>query len=408
MAKNAGNAAVHLVDGEDAVETVREEATAKVADAEVRAEAKPAAPVVAEKKAAPRKGGRGRLVLSVIVLAALAGGAYYGHEWWTNGRFMASTDDAYIGGDISYVAPKVGGYVKTVNAKANDYVKAGTPLVTLDDGDYRIALEQARAQLATQQLSLKLIDAQRLVAVATQQQAQAKLKASEAALHGAQLAQDRASKLQSQEVASASSLDKANVTLEQAQADVGASNAAIQSAVANISAIDAQHAQAESMIKSLQLAIEKAERDESFTVLRAPFDGIVGNLSVQEGDLVTPGMRLAAVVPSDALYIDANFKETQIASIQPGQTVGIHVDALGDKHIEGKVLSISPASGAVFSLLPAENATGNFTKITQRLPVRISIPKDALATHRLMAGLSVVVDVDTRTTPATPKTASAQ
>ncbi len=201
------------------------------------------------------------------------------------------------------------------------------------------------------------------------------MRASQAALHGAQLAQQRASTLQSKEFASASSLDTANVALEQAQADVGASNAAIQSAVANIAAIDAQHAQAESAIKSMQLAIDKAERDESFTVLRAPFDGIVGNLSVQEGDLVTPGMRLAAVVPSDALYIDANFKETQIASIQPGQTVGIHVDALGDKKIEGKVLSISPASGAVFSLLPAENATGNFTKITQRLPVRIAIPR---------------------------------
>ncbi len=273
----------------------REEATSRVVDAEVRAEAKPAAPVV-EKKAAPRKSGRGRLVLSVIVLAALAGGAYYGHEWWTNGRFMVSTDDAYIGGDINYVAPKVGGYVKTVNVKANDYVKAGDALVTLDDGDYKIALEQARAQLATQQLSLKSIDAQRLVAAAAVQQAQAKLKASEAALHGAQLTQDRASKLQSQDVASASSLDKANVALEQAQADVGASNAAIESANANIKAIDAQHAQAESAIKSMQLAIDKAERDESFTVLRAPFDGIVGNLSVQEGDLVSPGMRLAAVV----------------------------------------------------------------------------------------------------------------
>ncbi|MCD2175876.1 HlyD family secretion protein [Rhizobium sp. C4] len=407
MAKNAGNAAVQLVDSDEAGETAREEATSKAAEADVRAEAKPVQSV-ADKKAAPRKSGRGRLVLGVIALAVLSGAAYYGHEWWTNGRFMVSTDDAYIGGDINYVAPKVGGYVKTVNVKANDYVKAGTPLVTLDDGDYRIALEQARAQLATQQLALKSIDAQRLVAVAAQQQAQAKLKASEATLHGAQLAQDRASKLQSQDVASASSLDKANVTLEQAQADVGASNAAIQSAVANIAATDAQHAQAESAIKSLQLAIEKAERDESFTVLRAPFDGIVGNLSVQEGDLVTPGMRLAAVVPSDALYIDANFKETQIGEIHPGQTVGIHVDALGDKHIEGKVLSISPASGAVFSLLPAENATGNFTKITQRLPVRISIPKDALETHRLMAGLSVVVDVDTRTTPSTPKTASAQ
>ncbi|HZG29467.1 membrane fusion protein, multidrug efflux system [Ensifer adhaerens] len=407
MAKNAGKAAVHLVDGDQAEEIVRDEATSKSAEAEVHAEVKPAA-TVKENKAPARKSGRGRLVLGVIVLAALAGGAYYGHEWWTNGRFMVSTDDAYIGGDINYVAPKVGGYVKTVNVKANEYVKAGDPLVTLDDGDYRIALEQARAQLATQQLALKSIDAQRLVAVAAQQQAQAKLRASQAALHGAQLTQQRASTLQSKEFASASSLDTANVALEQAQADVGASNAAIQSAIANIAAIDAQHAQAESSIKSLQLAIEKAERDESFTVLRAPFDGIVGNLSVQEGDLVSPGMRIAAVVPSDALYIDANFKETQIASIQPGQSVGIHVDALGDKEIEGKVLSISPASGAVFSLLPAENATGNFTKITQRLPVRISIPKDALETHRLMAGLSVVVDVDTRTTPATPKTASAQ
>lgn len=406
MSKNAGNAAVHLVDEEAAEGTVRQDAVARAPAEAERAEAASAAPVVAKKAA--RKSGRGRSVLSIIVLAALAGGGYFGYEWWTNGRFMVSTDDAYIGGDINNVAPKVGGYVKTVNVKANDFVKAGDPLVTLDDGDYRIALEQAKAQLDTQQLAIKSIEAQRLVALASKEQAEAKLKASQAALHGAQLAQGRASKLESKEFASTSALDNANVALEQAQADVGASNAAIQSAVANIAAIDAQHAQAESAIKSLQLAVDKAERDESFTVLRAPFDGVVGNLSVQAGDLVSPGMRLAAVVPSDALYIDANFKETQIASIEPGQTVNIHVDALGDKGIQGKVLSISPASGSVFSLLPAENATGNFTKITQRLPVRISIPKDALETHRLMAGLSVVVDVDTRTTPTAPRTASAK
>lgn len=403
MAKNSGNAAVHLVDEETEGEAARA-VTAKAADAEVRAETQPAATVVAPK--AKPKARRGRLVLGVIVLAALAGAAHFGYDWWTNGRFMVSTDDAYIGGDINYVAPKVTGYVKSVNVKANQFVKAGEALVTLDDGDYKIALEQAKAALATQQLALKSIDAQRLVAIASREQAEAKLKAAQAALHGAQLAQERSSKLQSKDFASASALDNANVALEQAQADVGASNAAIQSAVANIAAIDAQHAQSESTIKSLQLAVDKAERDEGFTVLRAQFDGIVGNMSVQEGDLVTPGMRLAAVVPSDALYIDANFKETQIADIHPGQTVGIHVDALGDKDIQGKVLSISPASGAVFSLLPAENATGNFTKITQRLPVRISIPKDALDTHRLMAGLSVVVDVDTRTTPDIPRTAS--
>jgi membrane fusion protein, multidrug efflux system len=408
MAKNAGSAAVHLVDEEAAEGGLQQSAEAKSPVEVDRADAAPSVSAQVVEKKAPKKSGRGRIVLSAIVLAALVGGAYFGYEWWINGRFMVSTDDAYIGGDINYVAPKVGGYVKTVNIKANDYVKAGDALVTLDDGDYKIALEQAKAQMATQQLAIKSIEAQRLVVVATQDQAEAKLKAAEAALHGAQLAQGRASKLESKEFASTSALDNANVALEQAQADVGAAKAAIQSAVANIAATDAQHAQAESAIKSLQLAIDKAERDEGFTVLRAPFDGIVGNLSVQAGDLVSPGSRLAAVVPSDALYIDANFKETQIASIEPGQTVNIHVDALGSKEIEGKVLSISPASGSVFSLLPAENATGNFTKITQRLPVRISIPKDALETHRLMAGLSVVVDVDTRTTPATPRTASAK
>ena len=390
MAKNATSASVHIINEDDAPE-----AKAPAQENTVRSEAP--APMSAPVKAPPRKSRRGRFVLAAIVLAALAGGAYYGHEWWINGRFMVSTDDAYIGGDISYIAPKVTGYVNTVNIKANQYVKAGDVLATLDDGDYKIALDLAKAQFTTQELSLKSIDAQKAVATAALQQAQAKQKAAQASLHGAQLAQDRASKLQSQAFASTSTLDNANIALEQAQADVGSSAAAIQSAEANLTAIDAQRAQAESVLKSLQLSVDKAQRDLSFTVLKAPIDGIVGNLSFQEGDLVSPGLRLAAIVPSDELYIDANFKETQISDIHPGQTVKIHVDALRDHDIEGKVLSISPASGSVFSLLPAENATGNFTKITQRLPVRISIPADALKTHRLMAGLSVVVDVDTRT-----------
>lgn len=397
MAQNSNTAAVHLVEE----------------DAEIQAKGPGAQPENTEQVAldAPkvkRKGGRRRVVLSAILLAALAGGSYLGYQWWTNGRFMVSTDDAYIGGDIAYISPKVTGYVSKLNVKANQSVKKGDALVTLDNGDYQIALEQAQAQLATQQLSLKSIDAQKAVAVAALGQANAKKRADEAVLHGAELAQTRASKLQKQNFASNSSLDNANVALDQAKAALAADDAAIQSANANIAAIGAQYAQAESTLKSLQLAVDKAKRDLSFTVLRAPYDGVTGNFSVQEGDLVSPGVRLMAVVPSDELYIDANFKETQIAEIQPGQVAHIHIDALGDKDIEGKVVSLSPASGSVFSLLPAENATGNFTKITQRLPVRISIPKEALATHRLMAGLSVVVDVDSRTTPDSVKQASAE
>ena len=406
MAKNPATAAVHLVSDEDGVEAKAPQVQDEVSEIQSKTgEQKVETPAKIADSAKPTKGksGRSRLVLPVIILAALSAGAYYGNEWWTTGRFMVSTDDAYIGGDIATIAPKVTGYVLKVNVKANQYVKAGDTLVTLDNGDYKIALEQAQAQLVSQQLSVKSIDAQLVVADAALASANAKKQASEAALHGAKLTQQRSSDLQKKNFASTSTLDTANVALEQAQADMLSSDAAIQSAQANIEATKAQRDQAESVVKSLQLAVDKAARDLSFTVLKAPYDGIVGNLSVQDGDFVTPGLRLAAVVPSDALYIDANFKETQIADIVPGQKVGIYVDALGNKEIEGTVVSISPASGSVFSLLPAENATGNFTKITQRLPVRISLPKEALETHRLMAGLSVVVDVDTRTTPKAQK-----
>jgi len=149
-----------------------------------------------------------------------------------------------------------------------------------------------------------------------------------------------------------------------------------------------------------EIARDKAERDLNFTVLKAPYDGIVGNLAVQTGDLVSAGKRLAALVPLTELYISANFKETQLGHIEVGSKVRVHVDAYEDRPIIGTVESVSPASGAVFSLLPPENATGNFTKVVQRVPVRISIPKDDLEQQHLRAGLSVVVDVDTRTAPA--------
>lgn len=346
---------------------------------------------------APKK--RRSPVLPVLMLALLAGGGWYGYNWWTDGRFMVTTDDAYIEGDIAIISPKVSGYVTKVEVVENQEVKAGDPLVTLDDGDYRIALEQAEAQIRTEQLSLTRIDAQIAGAQASLQQAEAQKGALDAARRGAEINQKRATELQAKDVGTVAALDSARIALEQARANVVAGEASIESAKANITLLQAQRKEAESTIRSLSLTRDKAQRDLDFTVLKAPYDGVIGNLAVQTGDLVSSGKRLAALVPMNNLYIDANFKETQIGRLVPGSKVRVHVDAFGDETITGTVQSISPASGSVFSMLPAENATGNFTKVIQRVPVRITFSKDDLEKHNLRAGLSVVVDVDTRTAP---------
>ncbi|RFB89257.1 hemolysin D [Rhizobium leguminosarum bv. trifolii] len=386
--------------------TGAEEAKAEVASvaeaptAEVRekpsapaqsAPASVAAPTAAKKRRSP--------VLPIVVLAILAGGGWYGYEWWTNGRFMVSTDDAYIEGDIATISPKVTGYVARVNVVANQEVKAGDVLATLDNGDYQNALDQAQAQIATEQLSLQRIDAQIEGADASLAQAQAQKVALEAAVRGAEITQKRQSELQAKSVGTAADLDNANIALDQAKANLAGGDANITAAQANITILQAQRKEAEGSVRALEISRDKAARDLSFTVLKAPYDGIVGNRSVQEGDLVSPGQRLMALVPVHELYIDANFKETQIQHLVAGSKVNVHVDAYSDHPVVGTVESISPASGSVFSLLPPENATGNFTKVIQRVPVRIALPQDALDSGRLRAGLSVVVDVDTRTAP---------
>jgi len=381
------------------VRPVNDDFEAETAEARpvTTAEATPAAAAVAEPE--KKKGGR-RMALPILAVALLAAGGWYGYQWWTNGRFMISTDDAYIEGDIASISPKVSGYVAAVNVVANQTVKAGDPLVTLDDGDYRLAKEQAAAQIATQKLALGRIDAQIEGARASLAQAEAQKTAYEAALSGAEVAEKRAKELNVKAVGTAASLDSATVALDQAKANLVGADANIVAAKANIAVLQAQRTEAESGIRTLELALAKADRDLGFTVLKAPYDGVVGNISVQVGDLVSAGQRLAALVPVKDLYIEANFKETQIAHLVPGSKVHLHVDAYEDDDIVGTVQSIAPASGSVFSLLPAENATGNFTKVTQRVPVRIAIPKDALETGKLRAGLSVVVDVDSRTAPA--------
>lgn len=376
-------------------DTVAEAPPTAPQEAKPAVEPAPAAPAAA----APKRRSRRPLILGTIALLALAGGGWFGYDWFTTGRFMVSTDDAYVGGDIATISSKLAGYVAEVNVVANQAVKAGDPLVTLDDGDYRIARDQALAQIATQNLTLKRIDAQITGAEASVAQAKAQKVALEAAQKNAVLTQSRAAELAKSSVATQADLDKANAALDQANANLVAADAQIAAAEASIAVLQGQRAEAEGQLATLGLARDKAERDLGFTVLKAPYDGVVGNLAVQTGDLVSSGMRLAALVPTKALYVDANFKETQLSRLVPGEKVTIKVDALDGDPIEGTIASLAPASGSVFSLLPAENATGNFTKVVQRVPVRIALPADALASGKLRAGLSVVVEADTRTAP---------
>lgn len=332
-------------------------------------------------------------VAGFILLVCLFLVFRYITEW----RFQISTDDAYIQGDITAIAPKVSGYIKEVNIAANQEVKQGAVLFTLDDGDYRLALDDADARLVTQARTLERIKAQISAARTSLDEAEAAHDAAVAIKTNADLTLNRAQTLQQSQSVSQSMVDAAQSALDQAVANATRASAQIAAAKANIMVLQAQYNEAESATRSLQVARAKAKRDLDFTVIRAPIDGIIGNLSSQKGNLVVNGQQLAALVPNKSLYIDANYKETQIAKIFGGETAHITIDGFEGDGFEGKVLSLSPASGAVFSILPPQNATGNFTKIVQRIPVRISIPDEVLKTGRIRAGMSVHAIIDTRT-----------
>jgi membrane fusion protein (multidrug efflux system) len=343
-------------------------------------------------------GGQGRRKLLLIVAGALAGVAvlYFGLNWFFVGRYLVSTDNAYVGAEMSIVAPRVSGYVASVSVNANARVKAGDVLVTLDDGDYRIAVEQAAARTATQDASIARLDKQVIAAQAGIEQAKASLAAAEADQRRADADFARTDQLTQNQFASRAAYDTARATRDRAQAMTLQARAAVAAAEANHEVLKAQKTEAERTRRELDAMLAKAQRDLDATVIRAPFTGMVGNKAVQAGDFVSPGKRLLALVPLEGVYVDANFKETQLGSIQVGQKVKLVLDADSAHPLEGIVESFAPASGALFSLLPPENATGNFTKVVQRLTVRIRVP-DAHE-RLLLPGLSVVATVDTRVT----------
>ncbi len=356
----------------------------------------PANDTTTEAKPAAKRSVRKLAAIGAIALAVLAAGGWYGHHWATVGRFIVSTDDAYVRADATTLAAKVSGYVSAIDSADNSYVHAGDVIARIDDGDYRLAVDAARGKVATQQATVGRIGQQITAQQTAVVQANAQLASAQAVETRTESELKRQQALAAKEFASRQALEQAQSNRDQAIAAVQSARAAIASAIANVGVLEAQQQEAERQLQELKTAQAKAERDLSFTVIRAPIDGVVGNRAMQVGDYVQTGQRLASLVPLTGVYVDANFKETQLARLRPGQPASISVDALPDHDITGTVASVSPASGSVFSLLPPDNATGNFTKIVQRLAVRIRLP-DAVAEKRLLRpGMSVVVDVNTK------------
>ena len=346
--------------------------------------------------AAPRKRRPARWILVVVLLGALSAGVDAGWRWWRDGRFVVSTDDAYVRGDVATIATRLPGHVVAIEVRNGDRVNAGDVIAQLDDGDIVLAIAAARARIATQRAAIARLARQADTARAVVVQAEAELAGLRAADTLAQSELSRYTALAARDHASRARLDQAQAERQRSAAALVSAEAAIATARARVEVARAEMAEAERMLPELETSLARAERDRGFASIRAPFDGIVGNRAVQPGEFVQPGARIAAVVPVAGLWIDANFKETHLARLKPGQVARIEVDALPGTMLEGRVESFSPASGAVFSLLPPENATGNFTKIVQRVPVRVSLPDVVPASELLRPGLSVVVRIDTR------------
>jgi membrane fusion protein, multidrug efflux system len=335
----------------------------------------------------------------LIVLAAgllLIVAALYGDYFWTTGRFLVTTDDAYVEAHSALMAPQVSGYVVAVPVNDNQRVRAGQVLVRIDPRDYEAALAQARANVAAARASIKTldqeIDQQRLTVAQDRQQ----VTADQAALVYAQQNFVRYTALARTGFGTEQSAQQATAGIREKGADLQRDTMGVAAAQKQIAVLKAQLAQAKATLAQQQAVEQQAELNLGYTVIRAPFDGTVGVRTVTIGQYVEPGAQLMAVVPLHRVYITANYEETQLTDVRAGQPVTIDVDTFPGTTVHGYVESIAPASGEEFALLPPDNATGNFTKIVQRIPVKIAIDKNDPLLGMLRPGMSVEPTIDTK------------
>jgi membrane fusion protein, multidrug efflux system len=346
------------------------------------------------------------LALAGLALAVTLGSIGFGRYWWTTLRFIESTDDAYVGGNITPISPHVAGFVAQIMAEDNHYVRAGQLLVRLDPRDFEAALDHARATLGQQRATLGGLEAKYVLQQAMIRQAEANLDAKLAEATFAREDAVRYRELAKTTFGTVQNAQRTSALDASSQSATEAARAELAAARQQLSVFDAEIAEARAGVAQAKADLETARLNLGYTDIRSPIDGYVGNRAAQVGAYVARDAYLISVIPAEGLWVDANFKEDQLARMRAGQPAQVVADILPDKVLHGHVLSLAPGTGAVFSVIPPENATGNFTKIVQRVPVRIGLDEARLG--ELRPGLSTTVSVDTKAGAISPPPPAAE
>jgi membrane fusion protein, multidrug efflux system len=356
---------------------------------------------VAEKKTKislkPSRRAIKRAALASALALGVAAAGDFGHYYLTTGRYLESTDDAYVKADSTIIAPKVSGYIAEVLVSDNEPVKAGQLLARIDDRDFKTALNQAKADVAASEAAVRNLDAQIELQRPLIQQQAADVDAAEANLKFAQEERSRYDDLMKSGSGTVQRAQQTDAALRAQTAQLQQSKSGLIAANKKIEVLSTQRTQASAQLDHARAVEQQAALNLSYTRITAAVEGTVGARTLRVGQYVQAGTQLMAVVPLNAVYVVANFKETQLTNVRDGQPVEIEVDSFHSTKLKGHVDSLSPASGLEFALLPPDNATGNFTKIVQRVPVKIVLDNPSLK-GLLRPGMSAVPTVDTKAT----------
>jgi membrane fusion protein, multidrug efflux system len=334
-----------------------------------------------------------QILLAGAAAVVLAAAGWYGWDYWTVGRFLVSTDDAYVKADNTTIAPKVSGYLRDVLVGDNERLAAGQVLAKIDDRDFKVALDQAKADVAAAEAAVASKHAQLEVQQAVIEAAKATLDVDTAAKTFAEQENKRYTDLATTGYGSVQNAQQAQSRNAGAQAAVQRDVANLVSAQKQVELLKAEITQAIAAAARARAIQAQAELNLGYTTITAPIDGVVGNRTLRIGQFVQAGTQLMSLVPATGAYVVANFKETQLTEVHKGQKVDIAIDMFPGQIVHGHIDSLAPASGQEFALLPPDNATGNFTKVVQRIPVKIAL--DATAVE-LRPGMSVIPTIETQ------------
>jgi membrane fusion protein, multidrug efflux system len=348
-----------------------------------------------------------RTALALAVVVGVAGTWHFAFDYLTTGRYLESTDDAYVKADSTIISPKVSGYIARVVVGDNQPVKSGQLLAEIDDRDFRAALAQADADVAASEAAVRNLDAQLALQQPVIEQGTADVAAAEANLKFAQEEQARYDGLMKTGSGTVQRAQQTDAALRAGTAQLQRAKSGLSAAQRKVGVLNTERARAVAQVDRARAVESQAALNLSYARIKAPVDGTVGARSLRVGQYVQAGTQLMAVVPLDAVYVVANFKETQLTNVRNGQPVEIAIDSFHGVRLRGHVDSLSPASGLEFALLPPDNATGNFTKIVQRVPVKIVLDDQRLK-GLLRPGMSTVPTVNTKATVLAEREAQAR